>query len=249
MLELYHWEPNGVSARVLLCLAEKGLPFQRHYVDVLALEQHQPAFIALSREGQVPVLVHDGEPFTDATLICEYLEDVFVGRRLMPVDAEGRWRVRVWQKYVDELMGPAVTHIAWSIFRPWTGPVLDAVKTAPTEDSRQAWRQALAGYGDAMLVADRAEIDTAVGKLEGALAQSRWLVGPELTLADIAVFSYARYIPKVLPELLGAERAPRTSAWLDRMSSRDAFREVSQLGRAKAPFLMAAPGPERLRWG
>jgi hypothetical protein len=60
MLELYHAEPVANSMKVLLCLKEKGIEFTSHYVDLLRFEQHQPEFVAINPNGQVPVLVHDG---------------------------------------------------------------------------------------------------------------------------------------------------------------------------------------------
>ena len=77
MLELYHAEPVANSMKVLLCLKEKGLEFKSHYVDLLAFEQHEPWFVALNTNAQVPVLVHDGKVITESTVINEYLENVF----------------------------------------------------------------------------------------------------------------------------------------------------------------------------
>ena len=102
MLELYHWEPNAASARVMITLKEKGLDFQSRYVDVLSLEQHSPEFLALNETGETPVLTSDGEALTQSSFICEYLDEAFPGASLMPDDPYGRWQARTWQKYVDD---------------------------------------------------------------------------------------------------------------------------------------------------
>ena len=70
MLELYHWEPNAACGRVLICLAEKGLAFESRYVDLLHFEQHRPDFLRLNPSGEVPVLVDDGRPMTEASYIA-----------------------------------------------------------------------------------------------------------------------------------------------------------------------------------
>ena len=39
----------------LISLKEKQLDFVSHYVDLLRFEQHEPAFAAISPNGEVPV--------------------------------------------------------------------------------------------------------------------------------------------------------------------------------------------------
>src|SRR6185503_10486301 len=114
MLELHHAEPNAASARVLIALKEKGLEFQSRYLDLLAFEQHAPEFLALNPAGQVPVLVHDGEAFTESSFICEYLDEAFPGPSLLPEKPIDRWAARAWQKYVDDYLAAAVSDLAWA---------------------------------------------------------------------------------------------------------------------------------------
>ena len=96
MLELYHAEPVANSMKVLLCLKEKQIEFVSHYVDLLRFEQHQPEFLAINPNGQVPVLVHDGNIITESTVINEYLEDIFREVRLRPEDPIERAQMRIW---------------------------------------------------------------------------------------------------------------------------------------------------------
>ena len=41
-VRLYHWEPNANSGKPMLTLAEKGVEFESHYLDLLKFDQHQP---------------------------------------------------------------------------------------------------------------------------------------------------------------------------------------------------------------
>ncbi len=84
MLELYHYEPNGNSMKPLLCLAEKGLDYESHYVDLHNFEQHSEEFVAMNPNGRVPVLIHEGAVINESTVINEYLEEVFPKVRLAP---------------------------------------------------------------------------------------------------------------------------------------------------------------------
>jgi glutathione S-transferase len=63
-LTLYHAEPVANSLKSLISLHEKGLDFKSVYVDLHKFEQHQPWFVAINPEGQVPVLDHDGAIIT-----------------------------------------------------------------------------------------------------------------------------------------------------------------------------------------
>jgi hypothetical protein len=73
MLKLYHAEPLANSLKSLIPFKEKGLEFQSVYVDLHKFEQHEPWFVAINPEGQVPVLDHDGAIITHTTVINEYL--------------------------------------------------------------------------------------------------------------------------------------------------------------------------------
>src|SRR6185437_13757634 len=109
MLGLFHAEPTGDAARVLIVLEEKGLEFRGHYVDVLALEQYRPPLVELAPGGDLPVLVRDGVASACASAVCELLEEAYPERPLMPAGARERWCMRVWQKHVDDIFASAVS--------------------------------------------------------------------------------------------------------------------------------------------
>jgi glutathione S-transferase len=115
MLELYHAEPVANSMKVLICLKEKKLDFVSHYVNLLRFEQHEPWFVEINPNGQVPVLVHDGEVITESTIINEYLDEVFPEIPLRPADPFLRAQMRIWNKFVDEYFCPALSMIGWHV--------------------------------------------------------------------------------------------------------------------------------------
>ena len=111
MLELYHWEPTLESAKVMICLNEKGLDFTSHYVDILGLEQYSDDFLKLNPSGQVPVLVYKGNVLTDSALINEFLEEAFPDPVLAPHDAKGWYDTLCWGKYVEYYLDTSVSTI------------------------------------------------------------------------------------------------------------------------------------------
>jgi glutathione S-transferase len=96
MLELYHGGPGANSLKALLPLKEKGLEFTSHLMNLLQFEQHEPWFVKINPNGQVPVLVHDGRVLTESTVINEYVDESFPDTPLRPADPFGRAQMRVW---------------------------------------------------------------------------------------------------------------------------------------------------------
>ncbi len=255
MLDLYHWEPNGASARVMICLEEKGLAYSSHYVDVLAFEQHRPAFLELSGTGEVPVLVHDGAVYTETSAICEFLEEAFGERPLMPPQARGRWEARMWQKYVDDGFSASVSELAWHAYGAHglsalsPGELSAAIERIPAPARREVWKAAISGLGEDVLARARGRIGAAVEKIESALAGSQWLAGSAYSLADIAVFAYFKYLPALCSGAASDAAAPRAMSWMRAVAARPAVRSALARGRAADPYVIAAPGPEQIRWG
>ena len=85
-LELYHHGSSVCAAKVRLVLAEKGLEWQGHYIDILKGEQFDPNYMKLNPKAVVPTLVHDGRVLSESTVICEYLDDAFPEPSLKPAD-------------------------------------------------------------------------------------------------------------------------------------------------------------------
>jgi len=57
-------------------------------------EQNQASYREINPLGLVPALAHDGQVLVQSLAICEYLEEAFPERPLLPVDKRGRARVR-----------------------------------------------------------------------------------------------------------------------------------------------------------
>jgi len=67
--ELYHNALSLCSMKTRLCLAELGVPYASHHVDLIetgAYENIRRAFLAVNPGGTVPVLVHRGHPIYES---------------------------------------------------------------------------------------------------------------------------------------------------------------------------------------
>jgi len=256
MLALYHWEPTANSAEPLICLEEKALDYESHYVNLLRLEQHRPAFLQLNPQGQVPVLVHDGRVITETSLMIQYLDASFPQVALAPQAAPDRYLMHVWLRTSDDYFGPALAMLGWhrgggaaNLQVELSPSALANLARLPPE--RQAvWKAALEdSYGEEQLGAARDSLSIVAKRLENALTGSGWLAGSAYSLADIAIFPMARSLGRLLPEVLNEALTPSVTAWLRRIEERPAVRAVLQRARSAAPEAMFAPGPEPARWG
>jgi len=227
LVDLFHAEPASNSLKVLQAIHEKGVPFISHFVNLGRFEQHDPAFLAINPEGQVPALVDDGRVLTESTVINEYIDASFAGPPLRPADPYLRAQMRVWTKYVDEVFRPALSSLAWARVIPGmvgnlTAEQLDAkLARIPSQDKRDKWEKAArSGFSAHELATWQRHLGEAADRLEAALEGNDWLLGDTFSLADIAMFAMANSLPRNHADLMNDERTPRAIAWLARMRAR-----------------------------
>jgi glutathione S-transferase len=209
-------------------LKEKGLEFQSIYVDLHKFEQHEPWFIAINPEGQVPVLDHDGNIITHTTIINEYLEDAFPDAPpLRPADPLGKARMRFWNKFVDEHVMNYVSMHGWHRMVSIIARSIEAgefeklLARIPLYEQREKWKTARSGFSAADLANATRKIEVAVDKVEQQLARTPYLAGEQFTLADINFFAMCGVgLQRMFPEMKVEVRAPRLVQWLGRVRAR-----------------------------
>ena len=61
MITLYHHGSSVCAGKVRLVLAEKSVPWEGVYIDILRGDQFDPAYVKLNPKAVVPTLVDDGK--------------------------------------------------------------------------------------------------------------------------------------------------------------------------------------------
>jgi glutathione S-transferase len=250
MLKLYHAEPMANSLKSLLPLKEKGIAFESVYVDLHSFEQHEPWFVAINPEGQVPVLDHDGTIITHSSIINEYLEDAFPDTpALRPADPVGRARMRFWNKFVDEHVLNYVSMHGWHrmvaiIARSIEGGEFERlVARIPLYEQREKWRTARSGFSPADLANATRKIEVAIDTVEQQLSRTPYLAGDMFTLADINFFSSCAVgLPRMFPEMKVETRAPRLMDWLARVTARPGVQAARAMPDRTNPALRTFSG-------
>jgi glutathione S-transferase len=76
--ELYHNALSVCSMKTRVCMAELGLDYRSHHVDLIetgCYENIRPAFLRVNPGGTVPVLVHNGHPIYESHEQIRYAAD------------------------------------------------------------------------------------------------------------------------------------------------------------------------------
>ena len=249
-LTVYHGEPNGPSLTVLATLFAKQVPAQLVHVDLASGQRHalacaQQPLVAMSIEGEGPVLVVDQEAMSDSVFIACYLDDVGQGPPLRPADPYGRWEMMTWCRQMIERTAPAAAYLGCRAHPPRAPE--DSLQSIRSADLRARWEQiASAEFSEEKVADSETKIRQAVEKIEARLDGRDWLMG-EFSIADIESFAWLAGMVAVVPAAFSG--SPRTRAWLDRVSSQPAVVKALSLARSADPTASWAVGPEINRWG
>lgn len=240
MAELYHFEPNAESLKLLIALKEKGVAFEARYVDLLDLEHHADAFRDAGSGGRVPLLVQDGQAFKDSQLTLEYLAEAYEPR-LAPSDPPGWYDVQAWTAQLDQALSAAVRLLGWhtvtlpAMAEDRRRDFLARAADLPKPQVQAGWDQVTsdAEASEDQLSLAREKIAGMVERLEGALQASDWLVGGAYSVVDINAFALTHTLPRLLPEVVNETRTPQLMAWLKRIGERPAVRDALAMGKHK----------------
>jgi glutathione S-transferase len=227
LIELYHFGFSTCSQKVRLVLAEKGIDFASHEVDLIAGRQHDPAYVKLNPKHVVPTLVHDGRVIVESSLIITYLDDAFPGPPMRPPDALGRYAVGRWIRRVDDTLHPAAPIVTFAL-----GPrniilqqpveVREANIAGIPDPAARATRRSVIEYGVAapeFAGALAVFIDT-IDAIEAELAGGRWLSGEHFGLADVTLLPYVLRLEHLaMDPLLDRAVRPRLAEWLARVKA------------------------------
>jgi len=247
---LYHGEPNGPSLTVLATLFAKEVPAELVRIDLARGERHTLAYaqepqVAMSVEGEGPVLLVEGEAMTDSVFLACYLDEVGPGAALRPTDPYGRWETMTWCRQMVERTAPASAYLGCWAHPPEADAAL--LQRIGSVDLRARWQQILAGkFSEDHLSDSRTKIRQAVEKIEKRLDGRQWLMGT-FSIADIESYAWLAGMVPLVPEAF-AER-PRTGGWLARVKASPAVAKALSLACSAEPAASWSVGPEINRWG
>jgi glutathione S-transferase len=142
-----------------------GLPYRWIETDILKGESRTPEFLAMNPAGQVPAIrLDDGRTLAQSNAIILFLAE---GSTLFPTDAYQRARMMEWMFWEQYSHEP---YVAVARFQArYQGKSFDQIEQRIMDRGNGALR-----------------------RLEDATRESRFLIGDDLSLADIALVAYTR---------------------------------------------------------
>ncbi|ABV88497.1 glutathione S-transferase family protein [Shewanella pealeana] len=188
--------PRSRSLRVSWTLEELGLDWQYHYINFAKGDSRDPAFLAVNPCGKVPALVDDGFALTESAAIVLYLAEKYGQGKLLPkVGTHESAQHHKWVSFIiSELEQPL-----WSIGKH---------KFALPEEQRLP----------AMLSVAKWEFDKAAAIAEKWLPESDFLLGDELSIADILLGHTLLWATRFEQDI-----PPKLTAYRDRITARPAM--------------------------
>lgn len=114
MIELY-FAPGACSfvPHVALEMVREatGQSFEPKLIKLHRAEHRSPEYLALNPEGQVPVLVVDGQVLTQIVAMCDFLDREYPSAGLLPSGSWARAQALATLAWFNNTAHPAFTHV------------------------------------------------------------------------------------------------------------------------------------------
>ncbi|QPC93436.1 glutathione S-transferase family protein [Mesorhizobium sp. INR15] len=184
---------------VRLALEEKGIGYELVPVDIFA-EGGAPAWYGAHHPfGRIPAFEHDGFRLFETSAIARYVDEGFAGPALQPTDARAR---ATMNQIIGLLDAYAYRAMVWDV----------AVERLEKPEP------------DGVLIAGGLrQAATVLGVLTTLKAVGPWLLGDQLTLADLHAAPIIGYFVKVAEGQTLLAEFPDIQAWWERMNQRPSF--------------------------
>lgn len=212
---LYGSSMSPYVRKVLAYAAEKGIALESRPTTY---RDENPEFLAASPFGKMPALVDGDYGLADSSAIIHYLEVKHPEPPLIPADAQARGRTIWWDEFADTLLMGCLQKL---FFNRVVAPVF--LKRPGKPDVADA--------------AEKKELPPLLRYLEEQAPETDFLVGEELTLADLAVASPLANLEH-MGMTIDVGTYPRLAAYVQRILSRPSF--AGLLARERAFMLKIA---------
>jgi glutathione S-transferase len=168
-LQIFGDSISGNCLKVKWTLDRLGLAYDWVETGVLGGETRTPEFLALNPAGQVPVaILEDGRALAQSNALMLHFAE---GSALIPADAYDRAKMFEWLFWEQYSHEPYVAVARFQV--RYLGRAPEDLEPRLMERARGALR-----------------------RLDDALGGGDFLVGPDCTLADIALVAYTRVAPE-----------------------------------------------------
>ena len=177
---------------------EKQVPYQMADVEMKSAEH-----LRLHPWGKVPVMRHGDFELYETAAICQYLEDIGTGPRLIPEDVRSRARMQQWISMHQSYLYPAL--IGEYLLHYYVAQV------GGTEPDRDA------------IAAAVPDMERALAHIERGYDGQAWLAGAELSIADLFLMPVLASLTALPESSRVIDSSPNIKRALEQMSVRASF--------------------------
>jgi glutathione S-transferase len=225
-IHLWHAPLSSCSQRVRITLAEKGLGFISHLIDLHAGEHATEEYQRIHPNGLVPALVIDGELIIESVDIIKELERRFESPSLRAPGARLDAEMQLAMKRANAAQ-PALKLLTFEfLFRAAPPPpkrnVIAFQNNHKNDALKKFHRDFAAGFKRDRIVSAAADAHSDFRFLDSQLSDGRpFLCGSSFSLADIA------WLPNLHRfEIIGwpLARYPNLLQWSERVKERSSYR-------------------------
>jgi glutathione S-transferase len=205
ILSFYRHPVSGHSHRVELLLSLLGLQAEVINVDLMSGAQKKPAFLAKNPFGQVPALSDGDVTLADSNAILVYLATKYdASNTWLPSNALEAAQV---QQFLSVAAGPVVQGPANARLITIFKAPYDAQKTIETAHKL-------------------------LSIIDAHLADKRWLVGKNATIADVANYAYIAHAPEGNVDIA---KYKNIQLWIKRIEALTGFVALNKTAIGLAP--------------
>jgi glutathione S-transferase len=227
--KLYNAPQSTCSQRVRFVFNGKKIPFDEVKLNLLEGDQLKPDYLKLNPNGVVPTLDHDGAIVIDSNVITEYLDEVAPEVRFTPEYPVARARMRALLHVIDEMPAAAVRVPTFNLAFLPSFQKMSRVAFVAMAESKPLRREFMLTMGQTGF--PKAEMDAALARLRRSYKRmdaeiensgGPWLLGEDITLADVAVMPALVRMDDLGMAGQWAD-LPRIVAWFDNIRAQAAF--------------------------
>lgn len=194
MYKLYDFLPSGNCYKIRLLLNQLGIEYERVNIDILNKESRTPEFLKINPNGRTPVLYHDGKYLAESNAILWYLAS---DTHFLPKGKYGQALVLQWMFFEQYSHEPNI-----ATPRYWV-----SILKAEEEYRERLKVKMQLGYA-------------ALDVMEQHLANNRFFVANQYSIADIALYAYTHVAEEGNFDLSGYKEI---KAWFKRIESQGNF--------------------------
>jgi len=235
--KLYNAPQSTCSQRVRFVLNAKSLPFEEVKLNLLAGDQLKPDYLKLNPNGVVPTLDHDGNIVTDSSVIIEYLDEVAPqAENFTPSDPAERAHMRSLMRFIDEMPAAAIRVPTFNLaFLPHFAEMSEEKFNAMADAKplRKEFMKTMGrkGFSDAEMKAALDRLSRTIDRMDAEIAKSGgpWLLGKQISLADVAVMPTIVRLADLDLDYLWASK-PAIARWLENIRAHKAFKPTYYFG-------------------